>query len=105
MSEFIIRVNLKQGEVLLDLERSFLKRAVRFVYSVRLDMLLRSSEAHGNLGSLYIQAGWLVLLTRARRSFLLFKDVYRSLKMYIGCLRPRILREGVVTKGRGSIQA
>src|SRR6478672_11895386 len=103
MSEFTLRVNLKRGEMLLDLERSFLRRAVRFVYSVRLDMLLRSSEAHGNLGSLYIQAGWLVLLTRARRSFLLSGSVYRFLKVYISRLCRRMLREGVVTKGRGSI--
>jgi hypothetical protein len=38
MSEFTIRVNLKQGKMLLDLERSFLKWAVRFVYSVHLDI-------------------------------------------------------------------
>jgi hypothetical protein len=45
-----------------------------------------------------------VLLTGARRSFLLSGSVYRSSRVYICYLRQRMLREGVVTKEEGRLK-
>jgi hypothetical protein len=45
-----------------------------------------------------------VLLTRARKSFLLFGSVYRFSMMYISRLCRRMLREGVVTKEEGMLK-
>jgi hypothetical protein len=45
-----------------------------------------------------------VLLTRARRSFLLSGSVYRFSRVYIRHLRQKMLREGVVTKEEGRLK-
>jgi hypothetical protein len=49
--------------------------------------------------------GWMVgTADSSSKELSLVRDVYRSSMMYIGGLRPRMLREGVVTKERRSVQ-
>jgi hypothetical protein len=53
---------------------------------------------------LCVKDRWWVLLTRARKSFLSSKGVYRFSMVCISRLRSRMLREDVVTEERRSVQ-